>query len=59
MIGGPSLSISYIGTFLVFVYIWLPFMILPMQAALERVPREPDRGLGRSRRRRRARPSAT
>ena len=24
--------------FLVFVYIWLPFMILPMQAALERVP---------------------
>ena len=38
MIGGPSLSISYIGTFLVFLYIWLPFMILPVQAALERVP---------------------
>lgn len=38
VIGGPSLSISYIGTFLVFVYIWLPFMILPTQAALERVP---------------------
>ncbi len=38
VIGGPSLSISYIGTFLVFVYIWLPFMILPVQAALERVP---------------------
>ncbi len=38
VIGGPSLSISYIGTFLVFVYVWLPFMILPMQAALERVP---------------------
>lgn len=37
-IGGPSLSVSYIGTFLVFVYVWLPFMILPMQAALERVP---------------------
>jgi putative spermidine/putrescine transport system permease protein len=37
-IGGPSLSTSYIGTFLVFVYIWLPFMILPTQAALERVP---------------------
>ncbi len=37
-IGGPSLSISYIGTFLVFVYIWLPYMILPTQAALERVP---------------------
>ncbi len=38
IIGGPSLSISYIGTFLVFLYIWLPFMILPVQAALERVP---------------------
>lgn len=37
-IGGNSLSTSYIGTFLVFVYVWLPFMILPMQAALERVP---------------------
>ncbi len=38
VIGGNSLSTSYIGTFLVFVYVWLPFMILPMQAALERVP---------------------
>jgi putative spermidine/putrescine transport system permease protein len=37
-IGGPSLSFSYIGTFLVFVYIWIPYMILPTQAALERVP---------------------
>jgi putative spermidine/putrescine transport system permease protein len=37
-IGGPSLSTSYVGTFIVFVYIWLPFMILPLQAALERVP---------------------
>ena len=39
VIGGTSLSFSYIGTFLVFVYIWLPYMILPMQAALERVPK--------------------
>jgi putative spermidine/putrescine transport system permease protein len=39
VIGGPSLSVSYIGTFIVFVYLWLPFMILPLQAALERVPR--------------------
>ena len=39
IIGGPSLSTSYLGTFLVFVYIWLPFMILPIVAALERVPR--------------------
>ncbi len=38
IIGGNSLSVSYIGTFLVFVYIWLPYMILPTQAALERVP---------------------
>lgn len=37
-IGGPSLSVSYLGQFLVFVYIWLPYMVLPIQAALERVP---------------------
>jgi putative spermidine/putrescine transport system permease protein len=37
-IGGNSLSTSFIGTFIVFVYVWLPYMILPMQAALERVP---------------------
>lgn len=37
-IGGNSLSTSPIGTFIVFVYVWLPYMILPMQAALERVP---------------------
>ncbi len=38
VIGGNSLSVSYIGTFLVFVYVWIPFMILPVQASLERVP---------------------
>jgi putative spermidine/putrescine transport system permease protein len=38
VVGGPSFSFSYIGTFLVFVYIWIPYMILPVQAALERVP---------------------
>jgi putative spermidine/putrescine transport system permease protein len=32
------LSTSGLGRFLVFVYIWLPFMILPVQAALERIP---------------------
>lgn len=37
-VGGNSLSVSFTGTFIVFVYVWLPFMILPMQAALERVP---------------------
>ncbi len=40
VVGGSSLSFSYIGTFLVFLYIWLPYMILPIQAALERVPQD-------------------
>ncbi len=59
VIGGNSLSVSYIGTFLVFLYVWLPFMILPMQAALERVPAtllEASGDLGADAR---ARPSAT
>jgi putative spermidine/putrescine transport system permease protein len=38
IVGGNSLSISYTGTFLVFVYVWMPYMILPIQAAIERVP---------------------
>lgn len=38
VVGGNSLSISYTGTFIVFIYVWMPFMILPIQAALERVP---------------------
>jgi putative spermidine/putrescine transport system permease protein len=38
VVGGTSLSVSYLGTFLVFLYIWMPYMILPIQAALERVP---------------------
>ncbi|MBW4660567.1 MAG: ABC transporter permease [Drouetiella hepatica Uher 2000/2452] len=37
-IGGTSLSVSAFGPFLAFLYLWLPYMILPMQAALERVP---------------------
>ena len=39
VVGGPSMSTSYLGTFLVFLYVWLPFMVLPIVAALERVPR--------------------
>jgi putative spermidine/putrescine transport system permease protein len=39
VIGGPSLSVSFLGMFVVFTYVWLPYMILPIQAALERVPR--------------------
>lgn len=38
-VGGPSLAISATGIFLVFVYIWLPYMIIPIQTALERVPK--------------------
>ncbi|AZO26244.1 ABC transporter permease [Mesorhizobium sp. M1B.F.Ca.ET.045.04.1.1] len=38
VVGGNSLSVSFTGTFIAFVYVWLPFMILPVQAALERVP---------------------
>jgi putative spermidine/putrescine transport system permease protein len=38
-LGGPSLSVSPLGTFVAFVYVWLPYMVLPIQAALERVPR--------------------
>jgi putative spermidine/putrescine transport system permease protein len=39
VIGGPSLSVSVIGMWLAFVYVWLPYMTLPIQAALERVPK--------------------
>ncbi|OWK44195.1 Inner membrane ABC transporter permease protein YdcU [Pseudomonas oleovorans subsp. oleovorans] len=37
-VGGNTLSTSHLGRFLLFIYIWLPFMILPIQAALERLP---------------------
>lgn len=39
VIGGSSLADSRIGMFLVFLYVWLPYMILPVEAALERLPR--------------------
>ncbi len=38
VVGGSSISFSPLGTFIVFVYMWLPFMILPIQAAIERIP---------------------
>lgn len=38
VVGGSSLSFSPLGTFIVFVYMWLPFMILPVMAAIERIP---------------------
>ncbi|HUN24229.1 MAG TPA: ABC transporter permease [Anaerolineales bacterium] len=54
LIGGPSLSFSVLGMIVVFTYVWLPYMILPIQAALERVPRsllEASEDLGASPRR--------
>ena len=38
LVGGSSLSFSPLGTFIVFVYMWLPYMILPIMAAIERIP---------------------
>ncbi len=38
-IGGPSLGLSSLGMFIAFCYVWLPYMILPIQTALERVPK--------------------
>ena len=38
VVGGSSISFSPLGTFIVFVYMWLPFMILPILAAIERIP---------------------
>ena len=38
-LGGTSLAVSITGIFIVFVYIWLPYMIIPIQTALERVPK--------------------
>lgn len=38
-IGGSSLSLSPIGMFIAFCYIWLPYMIVPIVTALERVPK--------------------
>jgi putative spermidine/putrescine transport system permease protein len=37
-VGGSTLSTSHLGRLMVFIYIWLPFMILPIQASIERLP---------------------
>jgi len=39
LLGGSSLISSRFSLVLVFTYLWLPFMILPLETALERVPR--------------------
>jgi putative spermidine/putrescine transport system permease protein len=38
VVGGESLSQSLLGMWIVFTYTWLPFMVLPLVAALDRVP---------------------
>jgi putative spermidine/putrescine transport system permease protein len=40
-VGLPAANIAYtnVAVWLVFTYIWLPFMIIPVYAALERIPR--------------------
>ncbi len=51
VVGGSSLSFSYMGTFLVFLYVWLPYMILPIESALQKIPRsyqEASKDLGAS-----------
>jgi putative spermidine/putrescine transport system permease protein len=50
-LGLPPANIAYtnVAVWLVFTYIWLPFMILPVYAALERIPHsyiEASRDLG-------------
>jgi putative spermidine/putrescine transport system permease protein len=50
-LGLPEANIAYtnVAVWLVFTYIWLPFMILPVYAALERIPHsyiEASRDLG-------------
>jgi len=50
-VGLPDANIAYtnVAVWLVFTYVWLPFMILPIYAALERIPHsyiEASRDLG-------------
>ncbi len=37
LLGGNSLSLSYFGTIIVFLYLWLPYMILPIEANLSKM----------------------
>jgi len=38
-VGGTSLALSNFGIFIAFVYVWLPYMMISIEAALERVPK--------------------
>ncbi len=39
LVGGSSLISSRFSLVLVYTYLWLPFMILPLETSLERIPR--------------------
>ncbi len=47
-LSGPGYTST--GLWLAFTYLWLPFMILPIYAGLERIPSSLARGVGGSRR---------
>jgi putative spermidine/putrescine transport system permease protein len=38
VVGGHTIIQSKLSMWIVYTYLWLPFMILPLQASLERVP---------------------
>ena len=37
-LGSPNIAYTNVAMWIVFSYIWLPFMILPVYGALERIP---------------------
>jgi hypothetical protein len=44
-LGSPNIGYTNTAMWLVFTYIWLPFMIIPVYGALERIPDSLHRGL--------------
>jgi putative spermidine/putrescine transport system permease protein len=38
-LGSPNIAYTYTAMWIVFSYLWLPFMIIPVYGALERIPR--------------------
>ena len=50
LVGGPSLSVSYTGVVLTFLYLWTPFMILPLAGVARARAHDADRSLGGPRR---------
>ena len=59
LVGGPSLSVSYTGMVLTFLYLWTPFMVLAASGGAGARAGDADRGVRRSRSQIRDRRSAT